>query len=111
MTAIAHFTELSAALELETGSAYLLSLELRLVYVNEGWRRFARDNGAPQLATSPDLITPVTDVCGEPLRSFYHAGFSRIRAEGEPWSLLYECSSASQYRKLRMRADMTPERD
>lgn len=108
---IRQFVELSEALEREAGSAYLLSLDLRLIYVNEGWRRFARENGAPELATSFDSTTPVTDVCGEPLREFYRAGFSRVRARRESWSHVYECSSISRYRKLGMRVDMTPGRD
>jgi hypothetical protein len=108
---VTQFTELSAALEREAGSAYLLSLDLRIICVNDGWRRFARENGAPELATSFDSSTPVTDVCDEPLRTFYRAGFARVQARGEPWSLLYECSSPSRYRKFSMRADMTPHRD
>ena len=58
-----------------------------------------------------DSTTPVTDVCDQPLRAFYRAGFSRVRTGGKPWSQLYECSSTVRYRKLSMRADMTPQRD
>lgn len=103
--------ELRAALELEDGSAYLLSLDLRIVYVNEGWRRFARENGAPELAAGFDSSAPITDVCGEPLGAWYRARFSRVRTSGQPWSLLYECSSTLRYRELSMRVDMTPQRD
>lgn len=104
-------SELCAALERESGSAYLLSLELQLVHVNEGWRRFARANGAPELAAGFDSSRPVTDVCGEPLRTLYRAGFQRVQTTGAAWSQLYECSSISRYRRLNMRVDMTPQRD
>jgi hypothetical protein len=111
MEPIRQLGELCHALELEAGSAYLLSLDLRIIYVNEGWRRFARENGAPELATNFDSVTPVTDVCGEPLRSFYREGLARVRMSGQSWSHLYECSSTLRYRKLSVRVDMTAQRD
>ena len=102
---------LRVALERETGSAYLLGLDLRIRYVNESWRRFARENGAPRLARSFAELGPVCDTASEPLRTFYRAGFARVLAHREPWHHVYQCSSASLFRKLSMRIDLTPQRD
>lgn len=44
---MSQFSELSEALELEAGSGDLLSLDLRIIYVNDGWRR-SRERTAHQ---------------------------------------------------------------
>lgn len=101
-----HHAELLAALERETQSAYLLSLGLSIIAVNDGWRRFARANGAPALAQGAEG-QPLLEVVAEPLRSFYERSFARVRQEGKPWYHEYECSSPSVYRRLAMRVDLT----
>ncbi len=99
---------LEVALEREPGSAYLLSPALCLTYVNEGWRRFARENGGPELATPLDCRQSVLDVVAAPLQSFYRAAFARVLAGGEAWTHTYECSSAEVFRKFNMRVESNP---
>lgn len=102
---------LSAALEREPGSAYLLSLDLRLLYVNEGWQRFARENGAPQLATNFRALGSLSHLPSEPLGAFYRSAFSRVLTRAEPWRHTYDCSSAELHRNFSMQVDLTPARD
>ncbi len=97
------------ALEREPGSAYLLSPELCITYVNDGWRRFARENGGVELATQLDRRQSVLAVMAAPLQSFYRAAFARVLAGGEAWTHTYECSSAQVFRKFSMRVEANPQ--
>lgn len=97
-----------AALEREAGSAYLLSPDFWIRCVNEGWRRFARDNGAPELAAGGFDRGPITQFVALPLRPFLRAGFARVLQRGEPWAHVYECSSPTEYRRFNMRVELAP---
>ena len=68
---------LFAALEAEQGSAYVLNPDLCLEYVNEGWRRFARENGAPGLDCGSAARLPITHYFRPPLRVLFSAKFRR----------------------------------
>src|SRR3954468_7382085 len=102
---------LFAALEAEHESAYLLGLDLSLQYVNEAWRRFARQNGAPQLGSNWHTADPITRYFDGPTRVPIVACFARVIARNQPWSYLYECSSPTQYRKFNMWVVPTAPRD
>jgi hypothetical protein len=102
---------LYAALEAEHGSAYLLGLDLSLQYVNEGWRRFARENGAPELAIDFHVGRPATLFFDPALREFFGTRLRRALERNEPWSHIYECCSPIVYRKFSMRATPTMQRD
>lgn len=102
---------LFAALEAECGSAYLLGLDLSVQYVNEAWRRFAHDNGAPELGGSWHSAEPVTGFFDGPTRAPFAARLARVLTRNEPWSYFYDCSSPEQYRKFNMRVAPTALQD
>lgn len=102
---------LLGALEAEQGSAYLLGLDLSIQYVNEGWRRFARENSAPELATGWDTRQPITRFFEPPLSEFFAVRFQRVLERNEAWSQSYECSSRDVFRKFKMRVEPTAQRD
>lgn len=99
---------LHAALEAEPGSAYLLAPDLSIRYVNEGWRRFARENGAPDLATSWSWSAPVSCYVAPALRERFEAKYLRVLARKVPWSHVYECSSEGVYRKFNVTVHCAP---
>ena len=101
--------DMCAALEREAGSAYLLSRDLQLLYVNDGFRRFARENDSPELARAPYSVGSILDVTDEPLRQYYSEGFARVLASGTNWTHQYECSSPTRYRKFDMRVEAMPD--
>jgi hypothetical protein len=98
---------LLTALEAEYGSAYLLGRDLSVQYVNQAWRRFARENGAPELGGRWNSAEPITRYFDEPLRELLAARFTRVLTRNEPWSYQYDCSSPEVYRKLNMRVAPT----
>ena len=91
---------LHAALEAEKGSAYLLAPDLSIRYVNEGWRRFARQNGAPELASSWGQIGAISRYCVPQLRGAFETTYQRVLAQRTTCSHVYECSSRLVYRKF-----------
>jgi len=93
-----------AALETERESAYLLGPDLALRFVNEGWRRFALENGAPELASDWASLGPIGNHLTPSLRDYYQSRFERVLAFSHTWTHIYECSSPNAYRKFRMRA-------
>lgn len=93
--------ELLESVEGSEDVAYLLSSDLRIVSVNEGFWRFARENGARGLAETLGRQSVFVGV-SPPLRDFYLLGFERARATGKPWDHEYECSSPERFRRFRM---------
>ena len=102
---------LYAALEGEHGSAYVLRPDLSLEYVNGAWRQFARENGAPQLATDWDTLGAIPQFFVSPLRELFTAKLRRVLASNDVWTHSYECSSDQVYRHFTMRAQPTAEGD
>jgi hypothetical protein len=90
------------ALELESGSAYVISQSLRLTYANSAWSRFATLNGAPFLASAANSSLDVMLATSAPLRPYYRAAFARLLAGDEAWTHVYECSSSALFRIFAM---------
>ena len=84
------------------GSAYALSADLRLTYMNPAWFRFARDNGATQAFFDRWRVgASIMDAVPQVLREFYLALYQRAIAERHrrtPIQFAYECSSPGQFR-------------
>ena len=99
---------LHAALEAEPSSAYVLSADLRLLHVNTAWSRFARENGAPELADGWSSLSALPESMGRELRDFFVARLERVLTEASVWSHIYECSSPAVYRKFNMRVKPAP---
>jgi hypothetical protein len=93
---------LLAALELESGSAYVISPSLRVTYANSAWSRFAILNGAPFLASVAAGSLDVMLATSAPLRPYYRDAFARLLAGEGVWTHVYECSSAEVFRIFAM---------
>jgi hypothetical protein len=100
--------KLHAALQAESGSAYLLAADLSIQYVNDGWRRFARENGAPELADNWCQIGAVNRYVLPQLRDMFQSTYLRVLAQRTKRSYVYECSSKLVYRKFNAIVQFTP---
>jgi hypothetical protein len=97
------------ALELESGSAYVISPSFLVTYANSAWSRFATSNGAPLLASAPTGCLDVMLATSAPLRPYYRDIFARLLAGGEVWTHVYDCSSAELFRVYAMHVYPLPE--
>ncbi|HTI51119.1 MAG TPA: hypothetical protein VL475_09210 [Planctomycetaceae bacterium] len=94
-----------AALEADPGVIYAVDHDLRLSYINPAWFRFAAENGGePQISREWALGRFIMDAIAEELRPFFAKHFRRSLDEMRPWQHVYECSSATRFRKHRMNA-------
>ncbi len=91
-----------ADLEAHPGTVYGVFADGRLGYLNPAWYRFARENDADPDTWVWQLGAPLATAIPEVLVPFYDDAFRAVRAGGEPWSQVYECSSATRLRRLRM---------
>jgi hypothetical protein len=82
-------------------SAYAFSSDFRIVRVNAGFARFARENGGGTLADEW-YGRSVIDAMAAVLRPFYVAAFENAWATGQPWEHEYECSGPQTYRRFRL---------
>ena len=94
--------DLLGALEQSPDVNFALDPDLRLVYRNPAFDRFALHNGAPELAGPAVIGTDLHRVIGRDLFHFYAAAFERVERESLVWECLYECSSPQLFRKFRM---------
>jgi hypothetical protein len=90
-------------LEADPSIIYLLQPDLRIIYCNKAWDRFATQNGGVGLERIAILGTCILDVIPEPLQSFFANGFAEARKKGQPWEHDYECSSPELFRLFHMR--------
>lgn len=90
--------------ELEDNPASVCGLwpDWTLAYLNPAWLQFSQDNGAPGLESRFGLGTSYLDALPPVLHGWYADLLSRALAGSERVDHDYECSSAEQYRLLRM---------
>jgi hypothetical protein len=96
------FLSLLEGLAASEDAVYALSRDLKLVHTNDGWHRFARDNGGGEVLSHWSSGASIMDAIPSVLRGFYTTAFQRAFATGERWEHNYECSSAEIYRQYRM---------
>lgn len=82
-------------------SAYRLSGDFRLLEVNAGFHRFARENGGASSIERWQYQSVLAAISG-PLREFFEASFARVRELGTLWQHSYECSSSERFRTFQM---------
>ena len=86
-------------LEADPQSIYALSDQLKLIYLNPGWFRFARENdGEPSISGRYPVGSDFPEAVSESLRGFYVEHFQSILQTGVIWEHDYECSSPDLYR-------------
>jgi hypothetical protein len=99
------------SIERDAAIVFALNRELRIVYCNEAWDRFAQSNGGTALMRPIPYGLCVLDVIPEPLKSRYRVAYLNVFATRRQWVHEYECSSSTVYRLFKMTALQRPEDD
>ncbi len=92
-----------ARLETEPAVIYILRPDLRIVYCNQAWNKFAAENYGKGLNRSEVLGTVFLDAIPSLLKKFYADAFAEARATGNIWEHDFECSSPELFRLFHMR--------
>lgn len=94
--------DILGALDQSADVSFVLDRDLRLIYRNQAWNKFASENDASQLAAQSVIGTDLRNVIGSELMPFYVAAFEKVERERTAWECLYQCSSPQSFRKFRM---------
>ncbi|MGJ5818425.1 PAS domain-containing protein [Paludibaculum fermentans] len=89
-------------LEDDPAVIFALDNDLRIVYCNAAWDRFARENSGAGLERHRQLGQPVMACVPDVLKPFFEDGYRRVLTSREAWQHSYECSSPSHFRSFRM---------
>jgi hypothetical protein len=81
----------------------ILDADLRIVFCNWSWDRFAFQNGGFALSHLFVVGTSVLDVTPESLQPFYTSAYTNARKTGQHWEHDFECSSPENFRLFHMR--------
>lgn len=77
----------------------------RMAFRNRAWFDFARANdGEPAISRDWPLGRSLLEAVPEELQAFYREAFRRCLRDCRPWDHDYECSSATVFRHLHLRA-------
>ncbi len=98
----AHLRRIVSVLEQAPAVSYILDSDLRFVYCNPAWDKFAVENGGPQLAGGRVIGAELFSCVPPVLRVFYSGIFAQVRRSALVWRHVYECSSPERYRTFRM---------
>lgn len=101
--------DLLADLEDNPAVAFALDRGLRIVYCNEAWDAFARENGGIGWERPSPYGRSLLDVIPNRLKSLYRTAYVQVLLSGTPWAHNYECSSPDIYRLLRMTVSRSPD--
>jgi len=99
------------SIERDSATVFVLDRELRILYCNEAWDRFAESNGGVALMRPRIYEMCVLDVVPEPLKDWYRSAYLKVFKTGRQWVHEYECSSSTVYRLFRMTALQRPRED
>jgi hypothetical protein len=103
--------EVLAAYENDPDVVFVLDRNLRIIYCNAAWDRFAVENRGITLLRPAPYGRSLIDVVPDRLRSLYATAFRSVWLSRAPWHHHYECSSADTYRFLRMTVRPDSHRD
>jgi hypothetical protein len=92
------------SLDRDGASIFGLWPDFTLACFNEGWRRFAAENGGVQQIARWGLGRSVLDAVSGSLRAFYAAAYRECLNRRSPWEHAYECSSPDRYRQFHLTA-------
>jgi hypothetical protein len=95
-------------LERDSSSVVIIDLGGTILWTNEAWTRFARENGGESV---PERFGPgrsyFAGISG-PLREFFQGAFESALLTKTVFEHEYECSSADEYRLMHLRALPVP---
>jgi len=106
-----HISSVMQSLQQSEAVSYILDSQYRIMYCNPAWNRFARANGAPQLANEAVVGSDLFAAIPEVLRASYSAAFRYVLSTGRVWEQSYECSSPALFRRFRMRIQLLKPQD
>ncbi len=75
----------------------------RIRWANAAWRRFAEQNGAPELPARFGVGASYFDGVRGPLRAYYERKLRLCLSSSRPLKRLYDCSSAEAQRLFHLR--------
>jgi hypothetical protein len=81
---------------------YRVSASDQFQLVNDAWRRFARENGAPDLADSVIGRSLWDYIAGDEVRHVYASLLNRVRREQRGVNFPFRCDSAAVHREMRL---------
>jgi len=96
-----------SVLEKDPAIIYILGPDLRIVYCNCAWEKFADENHGEGLSRLEVLGTAFLSSIAEPLRDFYVNAFAETHRTGR-WEHDFECSSPDIFRLFHMRVLRLP---
>ena len=97
-----------AELENDPAVIYAVDRDMRLIYCNAAWDRFALENSGEDWLRDRSLSTDLMAVIPPPLRGFYCQAWAEVRRMGRPWDHEYECSSPGLLRRFHMHVTLLP---
>lgn len=83
-------------------TAFVLSADWRLLRTNDGWKRFARENGGEDVLERWPEGSNIEGVIPTPLWQFYRDAYAHVHATGKHFEHDYECSSPDVFRSMHM---------
>jgi hypothetical protein len=88
-------------------SEYHVDDQDRLIFVDEAWHQFARDNNTLELTTDAILQKSLWEfITNQQVRHLYRLMLEKVRTTGEALDVYYRCDAPEWRRYLQMR--MTP---
>jgi hypothetical protein len=91
---------LLTTLEQSENACYILDGQLRFIYCNSAWDRFAASNDAPELLGESVIGATLMRYVPGVLTGAYEQAFQSVRETGRVWSKTYECSSPGQFQRI-----------
>ncbi len=82
-------------------SIYAISKKFELIYLNQGWFNFAKENnGEPDISEKFKIGTSIFKGIKGIVSEYYYDKYSTILKTLKPWSHEYQCSSNELYREF-----------
>jgi hypothetical protein len=89
-------------LEQDQSVIFGLDSNLHIVYCNAAWDAFAAANGGRDLLRPAPIGHFLLGYVSGPVVEYYAAAFESVLKTAQPWRHVYECSSATTFRKFAM---------
>lgn len=89
-------------LEQDRSVIFALDSRFHIVYCNAAWDAFAAANGAAHLQRPAPVGRFLFEFIRGPVSGFYEAAYRRVLETVKPWRHVYECSTATTFRRFAM---------
>lgn len=101
------------ALEKSKYSIYALSKDLKFIYFNPAWYKFAKKNGFDKAVAKKTVLGSsfIKALHGVRLRLYFYNHYKKAIRTGKVWHHEYECSSKKKYRFFHQTAYPLPNKN